>query len=134
MSRFASAPWPLRAVYVGVLAAAAVAILATITVVVALAGLKRLSADIHPATLPTWFWYFRGDPLVRRWLGVGLASASGVAAVVAIAVLRSRRPPLHGAARWASEAELVQAGCGASRASCSAAKAGGTSFSAAPSM
>jgi type IV secretion system protein VirD4 len=110
MSRFASAPWPLKAAYVGVLATAAVAIFATTTVVVALAGLKRFSADIHPATLPAWFWYFRGDPLVRRWLGVGLASAGGIAAVVAIAVARGRRPPLHGAARWASEAELVHAG------------------------
>lgn len=110
MSRFASAPWPLKAAYVVALAAGALAILATIAVVVALAGLKRLSADIHPAALPAWFWYFRHDPLVGRWLGIGLASAGSVAGVVVLAVVRGRRPPLHGAARWASEAELVQAG------------------------
>jgi type IV secretion system protein VirD4 len=110
MSRFASAPWPLKAAYVGALAAAAFTILATVAVVVTLAGLKRLSADIHPTALPAWFWYFRGDPLVRRWLGVGLASAGGVAGGAVLVVLRGRRPPLHGAARWASEAELVREG------------------------
>jgi type IV secretion system protein VirD4 len=78
--------------------------------VIALAGLKRLSADLDPAAVPAWFWYFRGDPEVRRWAGVGLLSAASAAAVVATAIARSRRPPLHGAARWASEAELAQGG------------------------
>jgi len=48
--------------------------------------------------------------LVRRWLGVGLLSAFGGAGLVTVGILRNLRPPLHGAARWASEAELVGAG------------------------
>jgi hypothetical protein len=77
---------------------------------IALAGLKRLSPDIDPAQVPAWFWYFRDDPLVRRWVGVGLLSTFGGAGMITLGVVRNRRPPLHGAARWASEAELVGAG------------------------
>ncbi len=110
MSRFASAPWPVKAAYVGVLAAGAGALVFTVAVVVALAGLKRLSAHIDPAAVPAWFWYYRADPTVRRWLGVGLLVALGLAGALALGVVRSLRPPLHGAARWASEAELVRGG------------------------
>src|SRR5690606_13374554 len=110
MTRFASAPWPLRAAYVGTLAAGAVTALAVFTLTVALAGLGQLSGDIDPAAVPAWFWYFRGDPDVRRWLAVGVLSSVSVSAFVAVGVARSLRPPLHGAARWASEAELVRAG------------------------
>lgn len=110
MSRFASASWPLKAAYVATLVAAGVALLATTTAVIALAGLKRLSADIDPALVPAWFWYFRADPEVRRWLGVGVLSSLGSGGLIAIGILKNRRPPLHGAARWASEAELARAG------------------------
>jgi type IV secretion system protein VirD4 len=110
MTRFASAPWPLKAAYIGMLASAAAAALLGLATLVAHAGLKRLSADIDPAAIPAWFWYFRGDPEVRRWLGVGLMSALCLAGVVAVGVLRNLLPPLHGAARWASEAELVRGG------------------------
>jgi type IV secretion system protein VirD4 len=110
MTRFASAPWPLKAAYVGVLAAGGVGVLGGLAAVIALGGLGRLSADIDPAEIPVWFWYFRDDPQVRRWLGVGVLSTFGGAAVVSFGVIRNLRPPLHGAARWASEAELVQGG------------------------
>lgn len=110
MTRFASAPWPLKAAYVGVLAASATTLLLGLAAVVALAGLKRLSADIDPAAVPAWLWYFRGDPDVRRWLAVGGLSAMGAAALIGVGIARGLRPPLHGAARWASEAELAQAG------------------------
>lgn len=110
MTRFASAPWPLKAAYVGAVATAGASLLLGLAAVIALAGLKQLSADIDPAAVPGWFWYFRGDPEVRRWLGVGLLSAFGLAAFVALGVARGLRPPLHGAARWASGAEIAQAG------------------------
>jgi type IV secretion system protein VirD4 len=57
-----------------------------------------------------WFWYFRADPQVRRWVGIGLLTALLSALVAAIALARSLRPPLHGAARWASGPELRRAG------------------------
>jgi type IV secretion system protein VirD4 len=109
MSRFASAPWPIKAAYVGVLAAGAGGLLLALAAVVALGGLKRLSTHIDPAAVPAWFWYYRADPLVRRWLGVGLLVAFGAVGAVVVGVAGSLRPPLHGAARWASEAELVRA-------------------------
>lgn len=110
MTRFASAPWPLKAAYVGAVATAGATLVLGLAVVIALAGLKRLSADIDPAAVPAWFWYYRHDPEVRRWLGIGLLSSFGLAAVIVIGALRNRRPPLHGAARWASEAELAREG------------------------
>ncbi len=110
MTRFASAPWPLKAAYLGALAATGGTLLLGLAAVIALAGLKRLSGDIDPAAVPGWFWYFRADPEVRRWLGVGLLSSGGLASIIALGVLRGLRPPLHGAARWAGEAEIAQAG------------------------
>jgi type IV secretion system protein VirD4 len=110
MTRFASAPWPLKAAYVGTLATAGVGLLGGLAAVIALAGLGRLSPHIDPTQIPAWFWYFRDDQQVRKWLGVGLLSAFGGAGLIAVGVIRNLRPPLHGAARWASEAELVAAG------------------------
>ena len=110
MSRFASAPWPAKAAYVGVLIALAAGLMLALAAVVALAGLHRLSAHLDPAAVPAWFWYFRDDPQVRRWLGVGLLVAFASAGGIALGVSKSLRPPLHGAARWASEAELRRAG------------------------
>lgn len=110
MTRFASAPWPLKAAYVGTLAVAGLALLGGLTAVIALAGLRHLSPDIDPTQVPAWFWYFRDDAQVRRWLGVGLLSALGGAGLVTVGVMRNLRPPLHGAARWANESELVAAG------------------------
>ncbi|MEO8114848.1 MAG: type IV secretory system conjugative DNA transfer family protein, partial [Phenylobacterium sp.] len=110
MTRFASAPWPLKAAYVGVLATGAAGMLAAMALVVALAGLRRLTLHLDMAMVPGWFWYFRGDPLVRRWLGLGALAAVGGVGVIGLAILRNLQPPLYGAARWASEAEVRRAG------------------------
>ena len=115
MNRFASAPWPLKAAYVVTLASAALAVLVAIAGLVALTGLKRLSAHLDPAAVPAWFWYYRADPLVQRWLGVGALVALGGAGMIAMVIARNMRPPLHGAARWASEAELRREGMRAKR-------------------
>lgn len=110
MSRWVNAAWPLKAAYIALLAAAVLATLAVLTFIVALTGLKRLTFDLDLAAAPAWFWYFRHDPLVSRWLGAGLLSALTLGLVLVIAVAKSVRPPLHGAARWAQEADLRQAG------------------------
>ena len=110
MSRFASAPWPLKAAYVGVLGAGAATLLGALAFGIALAGLKRLTPQLNAAAVPGWFWYFRADPQVRRWLGVGLFVALAIASVIVIGIARNLRPPLFGAARWASESELARAG------------------------
>ena len=110
MSRFASAPWPLRAVYIGAVGAAALGALSTLSLVIALAGLKRLSGSVDFAAAPAWFWYFRADPQVRHWLGIGVMFAVAAGAVAGLAMARGMRPPLHGAARWAGERAVTDAG------------------------
>lgn len=115
MSRFASAPWPLKAAYVAALGAGAASVLTVLTLGIALGGLKRLSPAIDPAEVVGWFWYFRGDAMVQRWLTIGALSSIGIAGVSGLAVLRSIRPALHGAARWAGEGELRQNGLRADR-------------------
>ncbi len=110
MSRFASAPWPLKEAYVALMASAVIAGLTGLALVIALAGLHRLSNDLNLLAVPKWFWYFRADPEVQRWLKIGVLSAAGLAMLIAIGVARSIRRPLHGAARWASEAELKREG------------------------
>ena len=110
MSRFASAPWPLKAAYAGTLGTAALGLLGAVTLTVALAGLKRLSPQLDAAAVPAWFWYFRHDPQVRRWLAIGATTTVTGALAVAMGVVRRLRPPLHGAARWASEPEIRRAG------------------------
>ncbi|MBJ7317159.1 MAG: type IV secretory system conjugative DNA transfer family protein [Brevundimonas sp.] len=110
MTRFASATPAARA---GLIAAAIAACLGLVVVgafLIALAGLGRLSAEVEPALVPAWFWYYRHDPAVTRWLTVGV-STSGLAALVLVgAALLHHRRPLHGAARWASAGEQRRAG------------------------
>jgi type IV secretion system protein VirD4 len=109
MSRFASAPWPLKAAYIGGLGAMAATALTAITFGVALAGLHRLSAHLEPAAVLRWFWYFKADPQVRRWLRVGGLTAGLAGVFAAAGVVRSLRVSLYGEARWASESELKRA-------------------------
>lgn len=110
MSRFASSPWPIKAAYVGVLASLAAGLVLALAATIALVGLHHLSAHLDPAAVPGWFWYFRGDRLVQRWLGVGLLVSAGLGGVLALAIAQNMKPPLYGAARWANEGELRQAG------------------------
>lgn len=110
MSRFASAPWPLKAAYVGTLGVLAIGCALALAGVVALAGLHRLTAHLNPAAVPAWLWYYRADPKVQRWLGVGLLASAGVGGFIAISIARGLKPPLHGAARWAHESELRHQG------------------------
>jgi len=115
MDRLAQAPWPFR---VGVVFAAAALVLllwATLATAVALAGLGQLSASLDPSAAPGWLWYYRHDPQVQRWLKVGGSAAAGFAGLVAVAIAQGLRRPLHGAARWASEAQLRRAGLRAAR-------------------
>jgi type IV secretion system protein VirD4 len=110
MTRFASAPWPLKVAYVGVIGAAAASLLTALALGVALAGLKRLSPHLDPAAVPAWFWYFRDDPEVRRWLKVGLFADLIAGGLAMAAIVRGLRISLYGDARWASEAEMRRAG------------------------
>ncbi len=110
MSLSASASWPLKAAGYEALALAGSALLAAVALVVALAGLHRLSMHLEPAAVPAWIWYFRGDPKVQRWLQTGALAAVGVAVLIAILVAQALQPPLYGAARWARATDLKRAG------------------------
>jgi len=102
--------WPLRIALGGAAGLGLLAVLSGLAAAIALAGLGRLSPDIDAAAVPGWLWYFREDPEVRRWLKVGALSSGGLALVVTIGVAGQIRRPLHGAARWAREAEVRRAG------------------------
>jgi type IV secretion system protein VirD4 len=110
MNRFAAAPWPHKAAAAAALALAAATVFAAVSLAIALLGLHRLGRGLDPAAVPSWFWYFRGDPQVQRWLKVGALTTVGLAIGAAVGVAGAFRRPLHGAARWASEAELRRAG------------------------
>lgn len=110
MSPTRAAPWPLKAAVVGLSAVTAATALATVALAVALAGLGRLSAETNLAAAPAWFWHFRADPEVARWLRIGALAAGGLLALLITAIVRTGRRPLHGAARWAREPELRRGG------------------------
>lgn len=109
MSRFANAPWTLKALYSSAAATLAIAAWMVLAATVTLAGLGQLSASVEPAAVPAWLWYFRQDPEVRRWLGVGAGAATLLLLIAGAAVLQGVKRPLHGAARWAGEAEIRRA-------------------------
>ncbi len=77
---------------------------------IALIGLGQFSGDVDPLRAPGWFWYYRDDPEVRRWLLIGFGSATLLTVLSAAAALLSPRRPLHGAARWATASEQRAAG------------------------
>jgi type IV secretion system protein VirD4 len=110
MTPFASAGPAVKAAYVAAAAAALAVVFAVLTATVALAGLHQLRGDINLAAVPRWFWYFRGDPEVQRWLRIGALASGGLVAVLTLGALVNLRRPLHGAARFANEGELARDG------------------------
>ena len=68
-------------------------------VLIALAGLNRLSPDIDLTRVPAWLWYYRHDPDLQRWLGIGSLISALLVGITGVAVALSRKRPLHGGAR-----------------------------------
>ena len=118
MTRFASAPWPLKAAYVGVLGVGAATLLTALALGVALAGLKRLSPHLDAAAVPAWFWYFRADPQVRRWLGIGLGLAMVSCLALVLGIARNLRPRCSAQRAGPARANWPGPDCGQNRASC----------------
>ncbi|GGL18503.1 hypothetical protein GCM10010983_14700 [Caulobacter rhizosphaerae] len=81
-----------------------------VTIIVALAGLHRLSPDIDWRTAPAWFWYYRADPNVERWVKVGALVACVVLLLAGLFIAQGLRRPLYGRARFAGESEIVAGG------------------------
>jgi len=109
MTLSASVATPHRAAKIVAGAALLLGVATVVAGVIALVGLGRFSNDLNFALAPHWFWYYRGDPDVRRWLGVGASISGGFVLLCAVAALLRIRRPLHGAARWASEDEIAHA-------------------------
>lgn len=77
---------------------------------VTLAGLGSLSSSTDVWASGLWIWDNRSAPQVRAWLMIGAASGAGAAFVLAGTVLKRPRPPLHGSARLATEADVRREG------------------------
>ena len=106
MSRFASAAPSTKAALITATALGALALWSALTMAIALAGLHRWSAHIDLARAPAWFWWFRADPQVRRWLAIAALGTGLLTLFIALGVATNQRRPLHGAARWAREHEI----------------------------
>ena len=105
MTRFASAAPGTRAALIAAGLAAGLALFCLGTFLVALVGLGRFSGDIDPVRVPAWFLYYRHDPEVRRWLGVGAGVMGLILLILGTAIALGIRRPLHGAARWSTRGE-----------------------------
>ena len=70
-------------------------------------GLPATAYD--PLKMPAFFWYYRGDPVVRQALLGGMAAGSLLAGLLLFWFI-TRKPPLHGAARFATEREIRRNG------------------------
>lgn len=79
-------------------------------VLIALAGLNRLSPDIDLTRVPAWLWYYRHDSDLQRWLRIGSLISASAIGITVVAVALSQNRPLHGGARWASRADQAAAG------------------------
>ncbi|MBB5746556.1 type IV secretory system conjugative DNA transfer family protein [Brevundimonas variabilis] len=110
MTRLANAGPAAKAAAVVLAVACALSLLLLAAALIALAGLGQLTGEIHLERVPSWFWYYRQDPEVRRWLVIGLSIAGLFGLILIAAVVLNRRRPLHGEARWASGADAGRAG------------------------
>jgi type IV secretion system protein VirD4 len=70
-------------------------------------GLPSAKFDIFK--MPAFFWYYRHDPVVLKALAGG-ALVGIIIAGLMLWWLAKRKPPLHGAARFAKESEIRRAG------------------------
>lgn len=77
--------------------------------VVAWIYLDLPSSKFDPLKMPAFFWYYRHDPVVLKALGAGMGIGLFLAAIT-VWWLARRKPPLHGAARFAREREIRRAG------------------------
>ncbi|WP_327753074.1 type IV secretory system conjugative DNA transfer family protein (plasmid) [Sphingobium sp. SJ10-10] len=77
--------------------------------IVAWFALGLPAAAYDPLKMPAFFWYYRGDPVVQKGLAGGMAAGSLLSGLLLYWFV-TRKPPLHGAARFAREREIVRHG------------------------
>ena len=67
------------------------------------------SSKFDPFKMPAFFWYYRHDPVVLKAFGTGMVVGLVLTGIMLWWLLK-RKPPLHGAARFAKEGEIRRAG------------------------
>lgn len=77
--------------------------------VVAWVYLGLPSSKFDPFKMPAFFWYYRHDPVVLKAFGAGIVVGLVLTGIMLWWLLK-RKPPLHGAARFAKEGEIRHAG------------------------
>jgi type IV secretion system protein VirD4 len=77
--------------------------------VVAWVYLGLPTAKFDPFKMPAFFWYYRHDPVVLKAFGAGMLVGLVLTGLMLWWFLK-RKPPLHGAARFAKEVEIRRAG------------------------
>lgn len=110
MSRFLNAGAQSRALILGGGLFVGAVLIGALTILVALAGLRRLGDDTDLLTAAAWLWYYRFDPEVARWTRLGLLTSGLSVTTIAFSIMLNIRRPLHGAARWARAGELRRGG------------------------
>ena len=88
---------------------AALLLLCLTASIVAWFALGLPAAAYDPIKMPAFFWYYRGDPVVLKGLAGGFAAGSLVSGLLLYWVA-TRKPPLHGAARFAKAREIRRNG------------------------
>lgn len=102
-----SPPRPAAAAAAGL---AALSLAAGVALLIALAGLDLLAAEVRPTEALAMLWRSREAPEVRRWVTLGAIGGAGAGAALLARFVAGLRPPLFGATRWAGEAEIRRCG------------------------
>ncbi|MDP3383630.1 MAG: type IV secretory system conjugative DNA transfer family protein, partial [Phenylobacterium sp.] len=102
-------PTPARVFVVILGLVAAGGLVVGCALMVALARLGLLDPNLNPLEVLVWAWRSRADPALREGFGQGLMAALAVTGLITVLLVR-KTTPLHGAARWAHEGEIVAAG------------------------
>lgn len=87
----------------------AIAVAFLVASIVAWVYLGLPSSRFDPFKMPAFFWYYRHDPVVLKALGAGMVVGLVLTGIM-LWWLVKRKPPLHGAARFAKEGEIRRAG------------------------
>ncbi|HEX7929478.1 MAG TPA: type IV secretory system conjugative DNA transfer family protein, partial [Sphingomicrobium sp.] len=100
---------PKRGAMIAIGVPIALALAFMIASVVAWIYLGLPSSKFDPLKMPEFFWYYRRDPVVLKAFGAGMVVGLVVTSLM-LWWLARRKPPLHGAARFAKEGEIRRAG------------------------
>lgn len=106
MTQFANASASTKAIMIGVGLAACAFIASVVWIVVALAGLGVLTPNLDLIDSARWLIHYRNIEAVAKWNAIGAACGGALILLFILIALLRRTSNQHGAARWATEAEI----------------------------